>query len=84
MTLITDYRQITALYLRRDINGHGSLFIVDQPLVVTFKMDGIGCRLDVRHDWPTDLASIPRGVPRWIVEKVGPHVEAAVVHEQLV
>jgi hypothetical protein len=60
-----------------------ALFIVEQEYWVTFKLDGKDCEYGVAEGTTTDLASIPKVVPRWIVQQLGPHIEAAVVHDRL-
>ncbi len=89
---ISSYTQITPLDLRRDIvkpEGGRGLFQVLHEYRVQFKIeDDEGVESEwITHTVPagfyTDLASIPVWVPKWIAQKVGPHIEAAVVHDHI-
>jgi len=89
MTTITAYEQLTPLDLRRDIikpDGVKSLFKVLNPFVVKFKTAESGdswIDFQVPPEFYTDLASIPKWVPKWVAAKVGPHIEAAVLHDYI-
>jgi len=80
---IAGFRYLHDLVLRRRREGNGRLFYVDAPYRVAFYLDDKPESVTVPAGFPTDLASIPRFVPRFIVEKVDRHIEAAVVHDLL-
>jgi hypothetical protein len=50
---------------------------------VGFKLDGIDKVYTVRAGSETDFASIPRQFEGWLVEKIGAHMAAAVIHDQM-
>ena len=80
---VTDFRYTEDLHLVRHRQGEGHLFYLAKPYRVAFKLDGEWTSWTVHEGTATDFASIPKAVPRWIVDKLGPHVEAAVVHDDL-
>ena len=57
-------------------------YIVAEPFEVAFKVDGVERDLTVPKGLLTDLVSVPR-FGRILVERVGPHLEAAIVHDFL-
>lgn len=57
-------------------------YIVAQDYTVAYKLDGAERRLTVPRGLITDLASVPRAA-RSIVGRVGPHLEASIVHDFL-
>ena len=71
------------LHLVRKRDGDKYLFYVSKPYTVVFWLDGVITSFTVPAGTWTDLASIPKIVPRWIVDKLGPHIEAAVVHDYM-
>lgn len=83
MTIVTDFRYLDDLHLVRFRRGYGRLFILSHEYRVTFRLDGVEHAYTVPAGTETDLASIPRFVPRIIAEKVDGHIESAVVHDFL-
>lgn len=81
--MITDFEYIDDLHLLRRKHGGGNLFVVSVPYAVGFKIDGIDESVTVPSGMKTDLASIPKIVPKWVAEKLDGHLEAAVVHDFL-
>ena len=57
-------------------------YIVAAPYRVSFLADGERHTIEVPKGMLTDLTSVPRPF-RWLVERVGPHLEAAIVHDFL-
>jgi len=57
-------------------------YIVAAPYTVTFEVDGEARCITVPAGMLTDLVSVPFFL-RWLVERVGPHLEAAIVHDFL-
>ncbi|MGD1922978.1 MAG: DUF1353 domain-containing protein [Paracoccaceae bacterium] len=57
-------------------------YVVAEPYTVAFAVNGERRVLTVPKGMLTDLASVPRGA-RNIVGRVGPHLEAAIVHDYL-
>lgn len=74
------YRSIEAVQYRGD--KEDADYIVALPYTVSFKLDGKKRSLTVPKGMLTDLASVPRWA-RWAVGRVGPHLEAAIVHDFL-
>ena len=60
----------------------GVSYIVFQDYTVSFSVDGEPTTLTVPRGMLTDLASVPR-LARSFVGKVGPHLEASIVHDYL-
>jgi hypothetical protein len=81
--VVTDFRYLKALHFKMPMLGTGRIFIVTRPYVVTFRLNGDITTYTVPKDTPTDFASIPDWVPKWISHKMGPHIGAAVVHDVL-
>lgn len=85
---ITDFAYATNLHLCRAMTavqtrtGEDANYVLAQPYKVSFKLDGVEREIEVPKGMLTDLASIPRGV-RWVVSRVGPHLEASIVHDFL-
>lgn len=50
---------------------------------VGFKLDGVDKIYTVNAGLVTDLASIPRPLQGWLVEKLGAHMLPAVIHDQM-
>lgn len=82
MTIVTDFRYLDDLHLVRFRSGDGRLFMLSHEYRVSFRLDGIEAVYTVPAGTKTDLASIPRFVPRAIAEKVDKHIESAVVHDR--
>ena len=57
-------------------------YIVAQPYTARYTLNGKEERLTVPGGLLTDLASVPRPL-RWYVGRVGPHLEAAILHDYL-
>lgn len=80
--MITDFEYLDDLHLVRYRQGDGKLFYLDRDYSVSFKMDGeLAVYMVPKGTW-TDFASIPRFFSRYI-EKLGPHIEPAVVHDHM-
>lgn len=86
---IEDFRYHTRLVLAREPEAlkdrarRGNSYVVAEPYTVSFRVDGGARRfLTVPAGMLTDLVSVPWGV-RNVVGKVGPHLEAAIVHDYL-
>lgn len=80
---ITNFVYEQDLHLLRKKKGEGKLFYVDADYLVSFNLGGTPTELTLPEGTPTDLASIPAIVPKWIASKVQAHLEAAVVHDYL-
>jgi hypothetical protein len=78
---ITEFAFLDDLHLMRRRKGEGVLFIVSKEFRCVFTMDGHIWYVTVLPGYRTDLASIPIIVPKWIAQKIGPHIEAAVIHD---
>ncbi len=63
-------------------SGHDALYVVGAPYRVTLHVDGARREITVPEGMKTDLASVPR-LARAVVGRVGPHLEAAIVHDCL-
>lgn len=57
-------------------------YIVAAPYTVSFRIDGEPRSITVPAGMLTDLASVPFFL-RWLIERIGPHLEAAIVHDFL-
>ncbi|MEM8595967.1 MAG: DUF1353 domain-containing protein [Pseudomonadota bacterium] len=64
--------------------GREAQYLTAADYVVSFRIDQerVRRRLVVPAGMLTDLASVPR-LARWVVGRVGPHLEAAIVHDFL-
>ena len=82
MTTVSDFQFIEDLHLIRYRGDSGKLFFLEQPYRVFFRLDSVPEIYTVPAGTWTDFASIPRGVQN-IVQVLGPHIEAAVVHDRL-
>ena len=87
-TEITDFSYDTHLYLARAkkaiVGGDGreSEYIVAAEYICSCKVDGQPWEIRVPSGMLTDLASVPWAA-RLIVGRVGPHLEATIVHDFL-
>ena len=82
--MVEHFQYLYDLHLKRHKEGgDGVLFYVAKPYTVVFWLDGIITALTVPEGTATDFASIPKIMPRFLLDKLGPHVEAAVVHDYL-
>ena len=85
---ITDFVYSTPIHLCRCIEavqrrkGEDADYIVSQPYTVRFKLQGAGRQVTVPEGMVTDLSSVP-WIARWIIGRVGPHLEASIVHDFL-
>lgn len=85
---ITDFEYLTPLGLWRDVKalprGHGedADYLTRGDYCVRYKLDGQVREITVPSGMLTDLTSVPRAA-RWLVGRVGPHLEAAIVHDFL-
>lgn len=76
------------LHLVRFAEGRGTTFVLGKKYRVRFTLtndEGIRSdeKVSVEKGFATDLASIPKLVPRWIAQKVDKNLEAAVIHDWL-
>lgn len=85
---ITDFVYETRLHLHRVIkavqirDGEDAAYIVSVDYVVSFKLDGDSRRITVPKGMLTDLVSVP-WLFRFLVGRVGPQLEAAIIHDYL-
>ena len=85
---ITDFEYITRLVLAREPEApdlgddREATYIVAEPYTVRYKIDGRATTLTVPRGLLTDLASVPQ-FARGVVGRVGPHLEASIVHDYL-
>ena len=79
---VSEFGFLEDLYFVRLKEGSGGHFLVWRDYRCAFKLDGKDIIYTVPAGTKTDLASIPRPV-QGIVEKLGSHIEAAVVHDHL-
>lgn len=73
------YRAIDSVQRRE---GDDADYIVARPYTVRFKLDGRDREITVPQGLVTDLASVPR-IAWSVVNRVGPHLEASIVHDFL-
>lgn len=88
---IVDFRYTTPLVLERTVealkarSGEDADYVVAAPYIVEYRIDG------EEEEWRnvcvpegliTDLASVP-AVARSVIDRVGPHLEASIVHDYL-
>lgn len=85
---ITDFSYDTPLELYRDIeavkmaNGKDADYILRTPYCVSFKVDGVPCSITIPAGMLTDLSSAPL-IARPLIGRVGPHLEASILHDFL-
>ena len=85
---ISDFEYKSALHLCRAIEavqirtGEDANYVLAKPYKVSFKLDDVPREIEVPKGMLTDLSSIPRGL-RWVVSRVGPHLEASILHDFL-
>lgn len=63
-------------------NNEDADYVVACPYLVKYKLDNKLRFIEVPQGMLTDLASVPWGF-RWLVGRVGPHLEASIVHDYL-
>ncbi len=85
---ISDFRYVSRLALGRDPRtlyvrkGREASYVTLEPYRVEYRVDGEPTSLTVPAGMLTDLTSVPR-IVRNIIGRVGPHLEAAIVHDFL-
>ena len=87
---ITDFVYASNLHLCRAMTavqtrtGEDANYVLAQPYKVRFKLDTdtVEREIEVPKGMLTDLSSVPPGF-RWAVNRVGPHLEATIVHDFL-
>ena len=85
---IRDFRYLDPLILYRSAeavrtgSGREADYVVGRDYRVTFMVDGVDREVVVPEGMVTDLASVPRAF-RWYAGRVGPHLEASIVHDYL-
>lgn len=85
---ITDFNYETRLVLARESKALENAarakvsYIVDEDYTVSFRVDGVRRSVTVPRGMLTDLASVPAAA-RSIIGRVGPHLEASIVHDYL-
>ncbi len=85
---ITGFVYASTLHLCRAIwavqtrTGEDANYVLAQPYRVCFKLDDDWREIVVPRGMLTDLSSIPRAL-RWVVSRVGPHLEASILHDFL-
>ena len=85
---ISDFCYQTPLHLCRCVNavqrrvGEDADYIVSQPYTVGYRYDGVLREIAVPEGMVTDLTSVPR-FARIFIGRVGPHLEASIVHDFL-
>ena len=77
---VTTFEYVEDLHIRRNLNGFGHLFIVHRDYPFRYRLGSEDKAQAVPAGFPTDFASIP-WFARWLISKIGPHSEAAVVHD---
>lgn len=87
-TTISGFKYRTPLYLMRGIeavqnrDGEDADYLVGREYRVTFDRDGEAREIVVPRGMITDLSSVPRPT-RPIIDRVGPHLEASILHDFL-
>ena len=85
---ISDFRYETPLVLYRGIDavrnrdGEDADYILFKDYTISYTLDGSARSITVPRGMVTDLSTVPRGL-RNIVDRVGPHLEASIVHDFL-
>jgi Protein of unknown function (DUF1353) len=85
---ISDFEYLTPLRLcwdpragaKRD--GEDTDYVVSDDYRVRYQLDGEAREITVPAGMLTDLVSVPWSA-RWLVDRVGPYLEAAIVHDFL-
>jgi hypothetical protein len=83
--IVSDYFQLDDLHtVRYRTRGPGvaALLYISRDFRVQFRVDGELVTYTVPAGTPTDFASIPQAAQA-LISKLGPHIEAAVVHDRL-
>lgn len=85
---ITEFEYVTPLRLCRGMKavqrrkGDDADYVVSEPYTVRFKLDGGQREITVPQGMLTDLSSVPAAA-RPLIGRVGPHLEASIVHDFL-
>lgn len=85
---VSDFEFRSHLYIARakeaipNGGGRETQYIVSAEYTCACRVDGEPWEITVPSGMLTDLASVPRAA-RWLVGRVGPHLEAAIVHDYL-
>ncbi len=79
---VKDVRIHDPIYLEWPL-GEDDQFITLEPIRFSFMLDDEPISWIVPRGTKTDLASIPKIVPKWVAGKVGRHIPAAVIHDEL-
>lgn len=85
---VTGFRYLSPLVLARmpeglhDRKNRKTRYVVAQDYTVGFVVDGVEHELTVPRGMLTDLTSVPR-LGRAAVGRVGPHLEACIIHDYL-
>ena len=85
---VDDFVYETSLHLCRCIEavqrreGEDADYIVSQSYTAKYSLDGQERKITVPEGMVTDLSSVPR-VARSFIGRVGPHLEASIVHDFL-
>ena len=88
---ITDFRYLTPLILRREVDAVATRgdknkdadYIVGEAYAVSYKLDGQPRDIIVPRGMLTDLSSAPTIAALAGIGRVGPHLEASIVHDYL-
>lgn len=78
--MVRDFKFHDRLLLEWPLDGKNQ-FILIEPFRVSFILDDVPISWTVQRGSKTDLASIPRIVPKWCARKIDRHIPAAVVHD---
>src|SRR3990167_4704345 len=81
--IVSDFGWIDNPILEIDPVNFPHRFTVWRDFRVGFKLDGKDTVLTIPAGSITDLASIPRPIQGWLIEVVGAHMAAAIVHDYL-
>jgi Protein of unknown function (DUF1353) len=85
---ISGFEYLTPLRLYRDAkagpkrDGENADYVVSDDYRVRYQLDGAAREITVPAGMLTDLVSVP-WFARWLVDRVGPYLEAAIVHDFL-
>ena len=88
---ITQFRYTTPLILRRNVDAllnrpdpdKDAYYVVHKPYTVRYRLDNKNHSLTVPAGFLTDLVSAPRLAAWFKIRRVGPYLEAAIVHDYL-
>lgn len=88
---ISDYKYLTPMVLRREaeaVRTRGNKnkdadYIIGDEYRISYKLDGQEREIKVPRGMLTDLSSAPRIAVLAGIRRVGPHLEASIVHDYL-